>query len=143
SALDYLATASYHLGDLGGAIEAAQRLSAVAAEVPEYALRLAALLREDGQTARAVALYQHVSDCPGDPENIAAAREALRAIDALQLPVMVMLASESRTFLREVRENAVRAMLRHGFALSRDGLAGFLSMIHELSPAGSGQFRLH
>ncbi len=141
-ALDALVTANYQAGDLWSAIAAAQQLVAAAPGVAEHGLRAASLLREAGETVRAAEMYQWVADAEGDEPAALAAREALAFLDAAQMPLVLMLAGDSQEFHHALREEPFQALRARGFALSREGLATLLTMLHEL-PAHRASVRAH
>jgi len=142
-ALDALSTSEYQLGNLSAAVQTTQRLVAVAPRLPDYPLRLAMLYREVGELGRAVAIYESLAAGGNDPEVTATALEALAAIDAAQLPVALILASESSSFLKGLMADPVGAARERGFSLSHDGLAHLIGVLAAADPPASGRTPRH
>lgn len=138
SALEFLAAAAYHLGDMPAATDAMRRLVAQAPRVHEYALRLAELLRDSGDVMYAAEVLEHLAHSAEDEEVRTDASSAIEAMDEAQLPVVLLLAGDSRRFRRELEADPAEATLRRGFAISRAGLAALMARLSEFEgPAGS------
>ena len=128
-ALDALSTAQFQLGDVSAAVKTCQRLVAAAPRLPDYPLRLASLYREAGRLERAVRLYESLLSWPDDPDVAATAQDALAMIDAAQLPVALVLASESAAFMKSLMNDPVAASRERGFSLSHEGLAQLMGVL--------------
>lgn len=141
-ALEVLSSARYHLGDLASAIAALGRLLAVAPDLHEYELRLAALLREQGDRPRTVAVLERLVD-HAPPEVVDSARESLAVLDAEQIPIVVMMAHESRELMLRLEQDPIAALRERGFALSRAGLAQLVGLMANLDPGMARSQRYH
>lgn len=139
SALDRLSAACYGSGDLDGAIAAAEQVMTRTPGLHENELRLAGLLREDGQLPRAVALFEHVAGHASVDDQRDTAVTALRLMDDSQIPLLLLLAGESRHTRRELRADPAGAAARRGFFLSQAGLARLMAALAD----APGQAPLH
>lgn len=128
-ALEYLAAACFHAGDHDGALEATRHLVARSPGVAEYELRLADLLRDTGHVGGCVEVLEHLLDSTDDEDARDAALEGLQAADEAQIPVILMMAMDSPRFRRELDRDAAETVIRHGFSLSRIGLATLLAAL--------------
>jgi tetratricopeptide (TPR) repeat protein len=142
-ALDALSMAEFQIGDLRAAVTATQRLVAAAPRLMDYPLRLAMLYRETGQIGRAVDIYEALLGHAQEPDVAATALDALAAIDAAQIPVALVLASESAAFHKSLMQDPVGAARERGFNFSHDGLSQLLSVLAAADHQPSGRTPRH
>ncbi len=134
AAHDRLAVACYHLDDLPAALRATEALVCRTPLLVENQLRLASLLRETGELARAAALWEHIAAEADDLDHCQTAAESLRALDEAQLPSLLAMAEDSDQVRRELLTDPPAAAARYGFRLSQPGLARLVANLRDAGP---------
>lgn len=130
-ALEILATAQLHSGQIDEAAEVMQMLLLISPRDPLHRLKYATLLQLQGRSGASLEEFSRVLQSYPDAPFASDAHDAIELLDTMQIQQILIRASEQEIFRLQLQRAFDETLQQHGFHLSENGRESLRHMIDD------------